>query len=212
MHMEPPTVTWPVWKARRGRTTRTKGGSIGKAGEKSSSIWMAAGALYLAAKLASSPKRGTSLGGVTATAQRYALDSSGIETSTPSFSPRDCSRTKRMYSFASSRVACAEPSPANCLARALSCFSNACSCSRRLRFSALSASSDALGALGSSNASQASKASSSSSSYSSSSLLSLLSPSSEEAAASGSWRAAAARGVPHMAHCLSVSSVGSSCT
>eukprot|EP00964_Phaeocystis_antarctica_P118111 scaffold81933_cov64-Phaeocystis_antarctica.AAC.4 len=60
---------------------------------------------------ASSPKSGTSVGGVTATAQRYALDSSGIETSTPSFSPRDCSRTKRMYSFASSRVACAEPLP-----------------------------------------------------------------------------------------------------
>ena len=58
-----------------------------------------------------SPKSGTSVGGVTATAQRYALDSSGIETSTPSFSPRDCSRTKRMYSFASSRVACAEPLP-----------------------------------------------------------------------------------------------------
>ena len=27
MQMEPPTVTWPVWKAKRGRMTRTKGGS-----------------------------------------------------------------------------------------------------------------------------------------------------------------------------------------
>jgi len=37
MQIDPPTVTWPVWKAKRGATTRKKGGEEGKSAPKDTS-------------------------------------------------------------------------------------------------------------------------------------------------------------------------------
>mmetsp|Transcript_53859 Transcript_53859/g.123956 ORF Transcript_53859/g.123956 Transcript_53859/m.123956 type:complete len:303 (+) Transcript_53859:464-1372(+) len=114
IQIEPPIVTWPEWKAKRGDTTRTKGGAIGKASVKMISSVTAAASAWApvaSAWVRSSFASGVSAGGVSSALQRYTLASSGMSTQMPSALPLACSEASRLYSRRISRVALALPLP-----------------------------------------------------------------------------------------------------